>query len=111
MHGCKQRGLDYTPLFKFLLSKRGPWNDVHAEATARLDRQEPIFWMVALEGHERRPYIRAGESSYYSGMYVDEAGILQLVDPSLGPSSLTPSCKCCTHTFNAVPCTRRADGT
>jgi hypothetical protein len=107
MHGRKQRGLDYTPLFKFLLSKRGqPWNQVHAETTARLDRQEPIFWLVALPGHERKPYILAGESSFYSGMYVDEAGILQLVDPSLGPSSLTPTCKCCTHTFNGVPFTR-----
>jgi hypothetical protein len=107
MHGRKQRGLDYTPLFKFLLSKCGqPWNAVHAEATARLDRQEPIFWLVALPGHERNSYVRLGESSYYSGMYVDDAGILQLVDPSLGPSSLTPTCKCCMHTFNGVPFTR-----
>jgi hypothetical protein len=107
MHGRKQRGLDYTPLFKFLLSKRGePWNEVHSEAKARLDREEPIFWLVALPGHERKPYVRAGESSFYSGMYVDEAGLLQLIDPSLGPSSLTPSCKCCTHTFNGVPFTK-----
>ncbi len=107
MGGRKQRGLDYTPLFKFLLSKRGqPWNAVHAEASARLDRQEPIYWLVALPGHERKAYVRLGESSYFSGMYVDETGILQLVDASLGPSSLTPSCKCCTHTFNGVPFTR-----
>jgi hypothetical protein len=110
MHGRKQRGLDYTPLFKFLLSKRGQsWNEVHAEATARLDRQEPIFWLVALPGHERKSHVRAGESSFYSGMYVDDAGILQVVDPSLGPSSLAPSCKCCTHTFNGIPFTRRFD--
>jgi hypothetical protein len=41
MHRRKHRGLDYTPLFKFLLSKCGQqWNAVHAEATARLDRPE-----------------------------------------------------------------------
>ena len=107
MRGQKRRGLDYTPLFKFLLSRRGqPWDTVFGEAKARLDRPEPIFWLVALPGYERKPYVRVGESSYYSGMYVDEAGILQLVDPSLGPSSLAPSCKCCTHTFNGVPFTR-----
>jgi hypothetical protein len=108
MHGRKQRGLDYTPLFKFLLSKRGqPWDAVYGEAIGRLDRKEPVFWLVALPGHERRPYVLMGESSYFSGMYVDDEGILQLVDPSLGPSSLAPSCKCCTHTFNGIPFTRR----
>jgi hypothetical protein len=107
MHGRKRRGLDYTPLFKFLVSKCGQqWNAVHAEAIARLDRDEPIFWLVALPGRERERYVRVGESSYFSGMYVDDAGILQLVDPSLGPSSMVPSCKCCTHTFNGVPFTR-----
>ena len=107
MHGRKRRGLDYTPLFKFLLAKCGqPWDAVFGEAKARLDRQDPIFWLVALPGHERKSYVRVGEASYYSGMYVDEAGILQLVDPSMGPSSLDPACKCCTHSFNGVPFTR-----
>jgi len=107
MHGRRRRGLDYTPLFKFLLSKRGQkWSDVYSEAVARLDRSEPIFWLVANREHERQRYVRYGESSFFSGMYVDEAGLLQVVDPSLGPSSLVPSCKCCTHTFNGVPFTR-----
>jgi hypothetical protein len=108
MHGKVHRGLDYTPLFRFLLSKVGtPWNDVHSEAAARLDRQEPIFWLVALQTHERQEYIRVGESSYYSGLYVDEAGLLQVVNPSLGPSSLPPMCSCCTHTFNGARFTQR----
>ncbi len=35
----KLRGLDYTPLFKFLLSKVGEkWNIVHSEAISRLDK-------------------------------------------------------------------------
>ncbi len=108
MHGKVQRGLDYTPLFRFLLSKVGkPWDDVHAEAVRRLDRPDPIFWLVALPGHERNDYVRMGESSYYSGLYVDDAGVLQLVDASLGPDSLMPSCACCTHTFNGVRFTQR----
>lgn len=107
MHGPRQRGLDYTPLFKFLLSKVGQrWDDVYAEAIRRLDRPEPIFWVVALHEHQRQQYVRVGESSYYSGMYVDVEGLLQMVNPSIGPSSLIPQCKCCTHTFNGIPFTK-----
>lgn len=103
MHGKERRGLDYTPLFRFLLANVGrPWNEVHSEAVGRLDRAEPIFWLVALSEGERHEYVRVGESSYYSGLYVDEQGFLQLVNSSLGPSSLAPVCKCCTHTFNGV---------
>jgi len=107
MHGKAHRGRDYTPLFKFLLSKVGqPWNQVHSEAVSRLDREEPIFWLVALQESERRDYVRVSESSYYSGLYVDSQGLLQRVNPSLDSSSLEPMCKCCTHTFNGVRFTR-----
>lgn len=103
MHGKERRGLDYTPLFRFLLSKVGrPWREVHAEAVGRLDREEPIYWLVALRESERRDYVRVGESSYYSGLYVDEAWVLRVVNPAIGPASLRPFCKCCTHTFNGI---------
>ncbi|MCA9720231.1 MAG: hypothetical protein H6713_39285 [Myxococcales bacterium] len=108
MHGRERRGLDYTPLFRFLLKKVGEdWDAVYSEAVARLDRPEPIFWLVALREDDRAPYVRVGESSYYSGLYVDADNRLRRVDPTLGPGSLTPSCACCTHTFNGVPFTRR----
>jgi hypothetical protein len=111
MGAKEQRGLDYTPLFKFLLSKVGKeWNAVHAEAMRRLDRPDPIFWLVALHQHERKDYVLVGESSYYSGLYVDQAGLLQFVNPSLGPSSFVPQCKCCTHTFNGARFTRPFSG-
>jgi hypothetical protein len=101
MHGKRRRGLDYTPLFRFLLSKVGSeWNEVYSEAVARLDRPDPIFWMVALHEHERREMVRAGESSYYSGLYVDDEGILRAVNPDLRAADLAPYCSCCTHTFN-----------
>jgi hypothetical protein len=49
MHGKKQRGLDYTPLFRFLLSKVGKdWDAVYSEAISRLDRSEPVYWLVAM---------------------------------------------------------------
>lgn len=49
MHGQIQHGMDYTPLFQFLLSKVGqPWNEVHSEAVSRLDKEAPIFYPVAL---------------------------------------------------------------
>ncbi|MBK9258993.1 MAG: hypothetical protein IPM54_04080 [Polyangiaceae bacterium] len=103
MHGKQQRGLDYTPLFMFLLSKVGSqWDSVHREAVARLDRTEPIFWLVALREEERRAVVLIGDTSYYSGLFVDESGILQMVDPDLGPQDLTPTCMCCTHTLNGV---------
>ena len=103
MHSNVRRGLDYTPLFKFLLSKVGSnWNEVHAEAVSRLDRPDPIFWLVALHHADEQDVVRIGEASYFSGMRVDENGYLRCVDAALGPESLAPKCKCCTHTFNGV---------
>lgn len=103
MHGKRRRGLDYTPLFRFLLSRVGSeWDSVYGEAVARLDRPDPIFWLVARQEGERREMVRVGESTYYSGLYVDEEGILRVVNPDLRPEDLVPSCECCTHTFNGV---------
>lgn len=103
MHGRERRGLDYTPLFRFLLSRVGSeWNGVYSEAVARLDRPDPIFWLVARNEGERRDIVRTGESSYFSGLYVDDAGILRMVDPDLRSEDLTPFCSCCTHTLNGV---------
>lgn len=107
MHGKTRRGLDYTPLFRFLLSRVGSnWNEVYSEAISRLDRTEPIFWLVALHPNEERDYVRTGEASYFSGLRVDEHGQLQVVNPSLGAASLAPQCRCCTHTFNGKPFTQ-----
>lgn len=101
MHGKKERGLDYTPLFRFLLSKVGNnWEEVFNEAHSRLDKVAPIYWLVALNESDKEEYVRVGESSYFSGMYVDEGGKLQLTNPNLKPKDLIPFCNCCTHTLN-----------
>jgi len=101
MFGKKERGLDYTPLFKFLLSKVGSnWDEVFSEAKSRLDKSEPIFWMVALHENDKEDFVRMGESSYYSGLYVDENGVLQISNPNLKAIDMKPFCDCCTHTFN-----------
>lgn len=102
MHGKKERGMDYTPLFKFLLSKVGAkWNDVHSEAVSRLDKEEPIFWMVRLQiSQDEYPVVRLGENSYYSKLTVDEDGIIIKVDPSFESDKMKLTCDCCTHTFN-----------
>jgi hypothetical protein len=98
------RGLDYTPLYRFLLSKVGKnWTEIHKEAVSRLDREEPIYWMVARDEDDKENYFRSGESSYYSGLFVDENNILQKVDPTMGPEKLFPTCACCTWTFNGIP--------
>ncbi len=101
MFGKTERGLDYTPLYKFLLSKVGSnWDDVFSEAKSRLDKTKPIFFMVALNEDEKKDYIRTGESSYFSGLYVDDDGFLKLCNPSLKAINMKPFCSCCTHTFN-----------
>ncbi|UYV37931.1 hypothetical protein N4R57_02140 [Rhodobacteraceae bacterium D3-12] len=103
MHSGQRHGRDYTPLFKFLLSRVGQdWAAVRREAIARLDREEPIGWMVAATEAEGERYFRAGESSYYSGLYVDNAGKLCVVDSGLTPETMRPFCGCCTHTLNGV---------
>lgn len=81
MHGG-QFQYDYTPLFMFLLSRVGKnWNETYSEAKARLDKEEPIFYLVALHEADKKDTIRCGQSAYYSGLYVDDAGLLQKVDP------------------------------
>ena len=103
MHSGQRHGLDYTPLFKFLLSRVGrDWDEVHSEAVSRLDREEPIHWMVAPDRASGKATIRVGESSYYSGLYVDEDNRLAVVDPDVTPETMQPLCPCCTHTLNGV---------
>lgn len=95
-------GHDYTPLFMFLLSKVGkPWDEVHSEAVSRLDKQEPIFWMVNLEIDENTSgTVRIGEASQYSRLTVKD-GILVFVNKDEQPYAA--SCTCCTHSFNGKP--------
>lgn len=101
MHGKKERGLDYTPLFRFLLSKVGSnWDEVFSEAKSRLDKTEPIFWLVTLNQNDKEDVVRIGEASYFSGMYVDDDGNLQLSNQNLQTTDLKHYCECCTHTFN-----------
>ena len=98
-----ERGLDYTPLFRFLLSKVGTdWNEIHAEAISRLDKPDPLFWIVAKQESEKQDYVRVGESSYFSGLYIDSNNQLQLSNPELKAKDMVPSCSCCTHTLNGV---------
>lgn len=97
----QRRGLDYTPLYRFLLSKVGSkWNEVHSEAVSRLDVEEPIFHLVALNKDEATEVVRLGESTYFSGLYVDDNGVLRVVNPDMNETTMKPLCKCCTHTFN-----------
>ncbi|MDN3222705.1 MULTISPECIES: hypothetical protein [Pseudomonas] len=103
MHSNRRHGFDYTPLFRFLLSRVGrQWDEVFSEAVARLDRSEPVFWMVALHESDQQETVCLGESSYFSGLYVDNQGVLQIVNPDLRAEQMTPECHCCTHTFNGV---------
>ncbi|HWY33353.1 MAG TPA: hypothetical protein VNX68_01825 [Nitrosopumilaceae archaeon] len=103
-----ERGLDYTPLYKFLLSKVGEdWDLVHSQAVKRLDKEEPIYHLVARNDTEKKDHVRCGENSLYSGLFIDSDNRLQKVKPDLRNENLTPSCACCTHTFNGVPLVKK----
>ena len=53
------------------------------------------------------PFVRIGESSYYSLLYVDKRGLLQKVDDKFNETSMEPICSCCTHTFNGKKFTKK----
>jgi len=107
-----QRGLDYTPLYRFLISKVGQlFAEVHSEAVGRLDHEDPIFHIVARDAADASAVVRIGESSHYSGLFIDDSGNLQLVDPNVKISQLWPTCSCCTHTFNGEVFTNPFDET
>lgn len=104
MHGTRKHGLDYTPLFRFLLSRVGSrWDEVFSEAVSRLDRPDPVFWMVALRESEQQDYVRTDEASYFSGLFVDDQGFLAVVAPELSVENMATFCRCCTHSFNGIP--------
>ncbi|RQO69398.1 hypothetical protein DBR43_15035 [Pedobacter sp. KBW06] len=96
-------GYDYTPLFKFLLSKVGnDWDKIYAEAKNRLNDPAPIFWMVALHESKRRNIVRVGDSTYYSGLFVDDNGILSIVNPNISSSELPDPYPGETLSFNGL---------
>lgn len=105
----KKRGLDFTPLYMFLLSKVGKeWNSVYSEALSRIPKEnkDAIFHLVEEPSYEHG-FVRCDESSLYSALFVDENGLLQKIDPTLTIEKLYPSCHCCTHTFNGKPLTNK----
>ncbi len=111
--GQQNHGIDLTPLYGFLRKSVGKkWDDVYSEAKSRLPEyinRYDIFERIVydyddykLMTDEEKSYafFREGESSYHSELYVDENGLLQLVNSSLTVHDLKPTCPCCTHTFN-----------
>lgn len=98
-----KHGYDYTPLFKFLLSKVGSdWDQTYSEAKARLNDPLPIFWMVALHQSERRDIVRLGETSYYFGLFVDAKGKLAIVNPDVTSNELPEPYPGETLSFNGI---------
>lgn len=107
----EHRGLDYTPLYKFLLSKVGKnWDDVYSEAVSRLVGGDPAMIYVLIvrpNDNYQASFVRTGESTYYNALYVGDDNILQKVDPNFTQNDIIPLCACCTHTFNGKPITRK----
>ena len=125
MHSKGNLGLDYTPLYNFLISSVGKnFDEVYAEACERMsglghNYKEEIFYCV-----EKNTYIengnvydskgelvsciwRSGESSYHDKMFIDDNGVLRLVrefniDKNTD-SDLKLGCACHTHSVNGQP--------
>ena len=68
-----------------------------------------MYWLVARQPHEQRDTVRIGESTFYSGLYIDDDNRLAVVNPAITPETMVPGCACCTHTLNGVRLTRRPD--
>ena len=101
-----QRGLDYTPLFKFLLSRIGKnWDDVYSEAIGRLDKKDPIFYMVK-PSKEEVSYFQC-ENAFFPTLFVNQDNCLEQINPNLTVNDFFPYCSCCTHTFNGKPLTNK----
>ncbi len=105
MHGKQHRGRDYSPLFHFLLSKIGQrWDAVFSETVRRLDQTDPIFWMVAKHEHQQRDIVCCGDLSFYSGLFIDEQGLLQQVNPQVTAEDLPVTCLVARIRLSAYRC-------
>jgi hypothetical protein len=92
-------GYDYTPLVRFLLSKAGKdWDVVFSEVKERLDKTEPIFWLVKFSNDiDIQPIVYVGEGKYYHTLIVDD-NILTVYNKT---ATLEDGlCSCHTHTLD-----------
>lgn len=65
-----------------------------------MDKSEPIFFLVTLNECNKQNYVRVGESSYFSWMYVDNEWFLRLSNSDLVSEDIELLCNCCTYTLN-----------
>lgn len=112
--GQQNHGIDLTPLYGFLHKNVGKkWDAVKSEALSRLPdyfrSSSEVFngvvydyehYELMTESEKKHSFFRSGESSYYSELYVDQNGILQMINPNWSVNDFHPSCACCTHTLN-----------
>ena len=95
-----KHGYDYTPLFRYLLSRVGDlWEDIYTYVKPRLNTTEAIWIMVSRSGYpQESSYFCLSEGSYWSQLWIDDEGRLQRVDPTQANAS--PGCWCHTYSFN-----------
>ncbi|WP_297627201.1 hypothetical protein [uncultured Rikenella sp.] len=94
-------GYDYTPLFRYLLSRVGDrWDEIYSAVKPRLNTTEPIWWVVSQDGYPQDGcgWVHIGEGACWSKLWIDAEGRLRKVDPML--SNISPDCSCHTHSFN-----------
>jgi hypothetical protein len=105
------RGLDFTPLYIFLISKIGKnYDDVYSEALSRIPKSEKeVIDHLFEDGQDKHfPYVRCGEHSYFSRLTVDKNGLIQKFYPDLTINDIYPSCDCHTHTFDGKVITNKS---
>lgn len=119
MSSRKERGVDFTPLYKFLLSKVGEdFDEVYSEAMSRMDgKRAPIFWMIV-----ENTYIEEGilknsngtivrpdfnnEEAKFSTLYIDDENKLRKVSDLNKSEFKLESCGCCTQSLDGIPYVR-----
>lgn len=75
-HGGKNGNYDYSPLYRFLVSKvGGNWDEIYSEAVQRLYSEKPIWWYVDVRYDVGKTRIRLGVRP--TRFYIDNNNILQ----------------------------------
>ena len=79
-----KRGLDYTPLYKYLLKQvGGNWDEIYSKIKSRILDDDCIWYMVAKNKEEASETCGISESTYFSGLFINEQGILEITNPDL----------------------------
>lgn len=103
-----KNGRCFKPLYNFLLSSVGKNFDVvRSEALRRIESCDAarLYDIISRDTDTENieAITRISESSTFSTLYIDSDNILRVAHPEICNEHISPTCYCCTHTFNGKP--------